>query len=410
LEKGASKLKQEKSLNNTRNAYFAILLLGIVSLLGDTVYEGSRGIVPGYLEFLGATAVIVGLVGGLGDFLGYSMRLVSGFLSDTTCAYWFFIFIGYGLIVAIPLLGIPLGIEIAIILVLLERFGKAFRSPSRDTILSFISKDVGAGKAFGIHEFLDQIGAIAGPAIVTTLMFITTNNYNFTFIFLFIPFLLLLVALVYTYKRVGAKTVIPEPQKTEEKKRKLTRPFYIYTFAVLINTVGLITFSLILFRASEILPQDQQWMGSLIYLLIQGVDAPVALISGYAYDKYGVGILVIPFILSIFPGLLTVAAIDLSMIIIGAAIFGLVLGMQESIYRAAVSELTPITSRGTAYGIFNTAYGFGFLLSGFIYGVFIEFQTPFIATIVFVLVTQTIATASLLSIRSELMKQKQQVN
>jgi len=81
-------VRQEGGLDSRKNAYFGILLLGIVSLMGDIVYEGSRGIVPGYLEFLGATALIVGLVGGLGDFLGYAVRLVSGFLADTTRAYW----------------------------------------------------------------------------------------------------------------------------------------------------------------------------------------------------------------------------------------------------------------------------------------------------------------------------------
>ena len=70
---------------NSKSAYISIILFGIVSLMGDVVYEGARGIVPSYLEFLGASAVIVGLVGGLGDFLGYALRFVSGF----------FIFLGY---------------------------------------------------------------------------------------------------------------------------------------------------------------------------------------------------------------------------------------------------------------------------------------------------------------------------
>jgi hypothetical protein len=121
--------------------------LGIISLFGHTVYEGSRGIAPSYLKLLDATAVVAGLVGGLGDFLGYSVRLVSGVLADTTHAYWFFIFLGYGLIIAIPLLGIPLGLEVAIILVLLEKFGKAFRSPS-DNVLSIISKGCWSWKGF----------------------------------------------------------------------------------------------------------------------------------------------------------------------------------------------------------------------------------------------------------------------
>ncbi len=397
-------MNQKASSNDRKSAYLGILLLGIVSLMGDVVYEGSRGVVPSYLEFLGATALIVGLVGGLGDFFGYAARLVSGFLVDTTRAYWLFIFLGYGLIVSIPLLAFPLGLEIAVILVLLERLGKAFRSPSRDTVLSIISKDVGAGKAFGIHELLDQIGAILGPLIVTFLM-LSTNNYSFTFAFLFLPFLVLLVVLAYTYKKIGSKKIPVEPPKIEGKKEKLARPFYIYTFAVLLNSVGLIPYSLILFRASEILQPTQQWIVPVIYLLIQSVDAPMALIAGYAYDKFGIGVLVLPFLLSLFPPLLTMGGAELSTLIAAALVFGLVLGTQESIYRAAVSELTPISSRGTAYGIFNTAYGVGFLISGALYGLLMELKLPFIAVIFYVSVTQIIATALLLHIRSELKTQ-----
>ena len=396
-------MHQEASSNSRKNAYFGILLLGIVSLMGDVVYEGSRGIVPSYLEFLGATALIVGLVGGLGDFLGYAVRLVSGFLADTTRAYWLFIFLGYGLIVSIPLLGLPLGLGIAVILVLLERFGKAFRSPSRDTVLSIISKDVGAGKAFGIHELLDQVGGILGPLMVAFLM-LSTNNYSFTFSFLFLPFLVLLVVLAYTYKKISFKTIAFET-KIEGKKEKLAKPFYTYTFAVLLNSAGLITYTLILYKASTILQPTQQWIVPLIYLLIQGVDAPMALIAGYAYDKFGIGVLVMPFLLSLFPPLLTMVGAELSTLIAAAIVFGLVLGTQESIYRAAVSELTLISSRGTAYGIFNTAYGVGFLISGALYGLLMELKPPFIAVIFYVSVTQIIATASLLSIRSELKTQ-----
>lgn len=395
-------MQQEANLDNRKNAYLAILLLGIVSLLGDIVYEGSRGIVPSYLELLGATAFIVGFVGGLGDFLGYAFRLVSGFLADTTRAYWFFIFLGYGLIIAIPFLGIPLGLEVAIILVLLERFGKAFRSPSRDTVLSVVSKGVGVGKAFGIHEFLDQIGGMLGPAIVATLMFLTSNNYNYTLSLLFIPFLMLLAFLTYTYKKIGSKAIGAELQEKGDKKERLPKSFYIYTFAVLLNTAGLISYTLILYRASQILqPTGQTWIVPLIYLVIQGVDAPIALLGGYAYDRFGVKILVMPFVLSIFPSLLTLVSVELSTIIVAAIIFGVVLGMQESIYRAAVSELTSVSSRGTAYGIFNTAYGVGFVISGAVFGLFADLSASFILIILYTLTLQIIAIASLLRVSSE---------
>jgi MFS family permease len=389
-------------MNKRRSAYLGILLLGIVSLLGDVVYEGSRGIVPEYLGFLGATALIVGLVGGLGDFLGYSMRLVSGVLVDTTRAYWLFIFVGYGLIVSIPLLGFSGGLEMATLLVLVERFGKALRSPSRDTVLSVISKEVGAGKAFGLHELLDQVGAVLGPLMVAALMFATNNNYRYTFSFLLIPFLMLLAALTYTYKRIRARTTIESP-KTKEKRERIPRPFYVYTLAVLLNTTGLIPFTLILFKASEIvMPLKQDWIVPLIFLLIQGVDAPAALLSGYAYDKFGISVLTIPFILSLFPPLFAMFDAGLTMLIVSSVFFGLVLGMQESIYRAAVSDLTPISSRGTAYGIFNTAYGAGFLISGALYGYLIGYKAPFIVAGIYVFTMQMAAIVFLLNARSKL--------
>ncbi|MEM3627167.1 MAG: MFS transporter [Candidatus Bathyarchaeia archaeon] len=398
--------QQERHLKNHRSTYMAILLLGIVSLMGDIVYEGSGGLIPDYLGFLGATGIIVGFVVGFGEFLGTAMRLVSGFLADTTRAYWLFIFLGYGLIVSIPLLGIPVSLEMAIILVLLERLGKAFRAPSRDTVLSVISKDVGAGKAFGIHELLDQIGAVVGPLLVAALMFYSNNNYNYTYGFLFIPFIILLAVLTYTYKRIGSKMIVAT-STVREGKDKLAKSFYVYTFAVLLNTIGLISGKLILFRASEILrPIQQQWIVPLIYLLIQGVDAPTALLSGYAYDKFGIRVLIAPFILSLFPSLIAMGSSELLTLTAAAVFSGLVLGMQESIYRAAVSELTPISSRGTAYGIFNAAYGLGELISGGVFGLFMVLRPPLIAVAFYVVITQAIATALLLNIHGKFERRK----
>lgn len=398
-----SENKQETVNKSRKNAYFGILLLGIVSLMGDVVYEGSRGVVPSYLEFLGASALIAGLVGGL-DLLGYVVRLGTGFLADKTRAYWVFVFIGYGLIVSIPLLGVFTSLEMIVVLVSLERLGKAFRAPSRDTILSIVSRGVGVGKAFGIHELLDQIGGILGPLIVAALMLYSNNNYQYTFSFLFLPFLMLLGALAYTYKRIGSKTII-ESSSAKGKGERLTKPFYIYTFAVLLNTVGLIPYTLILYKASEILkPMNQQWIVPLIYLLIQGVDAPVALLAGYAYDKFGVRVLVMPFLLSIFPPLLTIASAELTMLIMASIVFGLVLGMQESIYRAAVSELTPISSRGTAYGIFNTAYGAGLFISGALFGFLMILKPQFSTVTFYVLIMQIMATALLLKTGSQFEK------
>ena len=384
----------------SKGAYIGILLFGIVSLVGDIIYEGARGIVPDYLYFLGASAVIVGLVGGLGEFIGYSIRLISGYLADSSRAYWVFIFIGYGLIVSIPLLGFANAWVIAIIFVLLERLGKAIRAPSRDTLLSVVSNGIGPGKAFGLHELLDQIGAIAGPLIIAALMFYSSNNYQLTFGFLLLPFLILVVALVINYKKTGPKIIL-EP-KTSESKVKLEKPFYIYTLAVILNTIGLIPVVLILYKASMLLhPLGQDWIVALIYVLVQGVDAGIAMLAGYAYDKFGVKVLTLAFILSIFPSLFLFLDIGLTTLLIAAAFFGIVLGMQESIYRAAVTQFAPISSRGTAYGIFNTGLGVGFLISGGIFGLLLQYNVNFTLILLFVILTQIIATIILLRTHQE---------
>ncbi len=396
------------SLPLSRSAYVGILLFGVISLMGDIVYEGGRGIVPDYLKFIGASAFVVGLVGGLGEFLGYAVRLMSGYLADATRAYWLFMFIGYGLIICIPLLGIAGIWEIAIVLFLFERLGKAFRSPSRDTIISVISKDIGPGKAFGVHELMDQIGAMVGPVIVASLMFYTKNNYRYTFSVLFLPFVMLLAVLIYAYARLRSMP-IGESKIKSDKVGKFGKPLYLYSFSVMLNTIGLIPVALILFKASVILqPLQQQWAVPLIYLLIQGVDASVALLSGYAYDKYGLRVLIFPFVLSIFPPLFAMMDAGILTLMIAAGFFGVVLGMQESTYRAAVSEFAPISSRGKAYGLFNTAYGIGFLISGGIYGLFIDYRVSIFLILIFVILTQISAIATLIRSKPILSYRKNQ--
>lgn len=83
-----NKLKNSPSLS-------LILIFGLVSLLGDVTYEGARGVVGPYMATLGASAAVVGFVAGLGEFLGYGLRLISGYLTDRTGFVWMLTIIGY---------------------------------------------------------------------------------------------------------------------------------------------------------------------------------------------------------------------------------------------------------------------------------------------------------------------------
>src|SRR3990172_1316887 len=150
---------------NKKTAYQLIVLFGVVSLLGDMIYEGARSVNGPYLKVLAANAALVGLIAGVGELIGYALRLVSGYLSDKTKSYWLLTFLGYGILATVPLLALAGTWQLAAMFIVLERLGKAIRSPARDTILSQASSQVGTGFGFGLHEAMDQVGAVAGPLI-----------------------------------------------------------------------------------------------------------------------------------------------------------------------------------------------------------------------------------------------------
>jgi len=369
--------------------------MGIVSMLGDIVYESGRGIAPDYLYFLGASALIVGLTSGIGELVGYGARLISGPLADRSHAYWLFIFLGYGLILAIPLMGFTSSIWFVSAFVIIERLGKALRSPSRDAVVSVVSKGMGSGKAFGLHEFIDQIGAIAGPAFLGLMMLWSLNNFSLSLQSLFPFYLLMMLVLYLVYRRIGG-TVDEIRRQSTATNEKLTKQFWMYSGAVLMNTVGLMPVALILYNGAKILESGGQlWLVPFLYVVVQLIDAPMALVSGYIYDKIGIKFLVVPFVLSVLP-LAFQSLIGLPGVILACVSYGLVLGMQESIYRAAVTDLVPLGKRGSAYGFFNVMLGAGTFVSGIIFGYMIDAAMSPLLMLGFVVVAQVIAVVLLL--------------
>jgi MFS-type transporter involved in bile tolerance (Atg22 family) len=167
-----------------------IILLGIVSLFADMTYEGSRGITGPYLAILGASAVAVGFIAGFGELMGYMLRFFSGYLTDRTHSYWIITIAGYLInLMAVPILALAGSWEVAAALIITERVGKGIRVPSRDVMLSHATSQVGHGWGFGLHEALDQIGAILGPLIVAAVLFFH-GSYQMGFAFLLLPALL----------------------------------------------------------------------------------------------------------------------------------------------------------------------------------------------------------------------------
>lgn len=366
--------------DNRAFAVRAIIIFGIISLLGDMVYESARGANSQYFELIGISAAKVGLVFGIGEFLGYFLRLISGVISDKSKKPWAFMFIGYGMLFFVPLMGFTKNWNALFILILMERIGKAIRNPSKDTVLSAISEnEVGVGFAFGLQEALDQVGAFLGPLIFTAVFYFTGKNtlaeYSIGYKFLFIPFVLLMLFLYYSYRVISKGNLLGKEYGREFKSEKLKPIFWMYMAFTFFATLGFLNFSTLGYhmKSQNILTDGKI---TLIYSVAMIVDALTALIVGRLYDKLkeksgkkNGGILVlgaIPVVTLLLPffGL----TMTKSFIIVSMIIFGIIMGTHETIMRSAIADITPFDKRGTGYGVFNTGYGLALFLGATITG------------------------------------------
>ena len=224
-----------------RTALKFVILLGVVSLFADMTYEGARSITGPYLAILGASGTIVGIVAGFGELIGYGLRLVSGYVSDRTGKYWTVTLVGYFVnLLAVPLLALAGRWEIAAFFMIIERMGKAIRNPARDAMLSHATQSIGRGWGFGLHEAMDQIGAILGPLIVATVLYLN-GGYRISFAILLIPALLALAVLLV------ARALYPRPRDLEVASIELRtkgfpRMFWLYLAAVSLIAAGYVDF------------------------------------------------------------------------------------------------------------------------------------------------------------------------
>lgn len=372
-----------------------IILLGFVSLCADATYEGARSITGAYLGALGASGTVVGLVAGFGELIGYGLRLLTGFLSDRTRQYWGITTLGYALNTAVvPLMAFAGRWEVLSGLMIAERTGKAIRTPPRDVLLSHAAMRVGKGFGFGLHEAMDQIGAVAGPLMVTAVL-ATWGSYQKGFAILLIPAVLGLVVLL-----IGQR-IYPNPREFESTAQDLRgeglpRRFWIYLGAVALIAAGYADFPLIAFHLQQS-GMTQPTQIPLLYALAMGVDAISALIFGYWFDRIGIATLMIAILFSLgFAPLVFLGGSNFA--IIGMVLWGIGMGAQESILKAVVAGMVPPERRGSAYGIFNTGYGVAWFLGSALMGIL--YDCSLMALVIFSCVIQMVAIPALWSLQS----------
>jgi MFS family permease len=225
-----------------------VLTVGVMSFFADFTYAGSRSIVGPYLGTLGAGALAISVISGLGEFLGYGLRLLSGRGADRTGRYWPITIGGYTVqMAAVPLLALAGSWQVAALLIIAERVGKATRNPPRDAMLSHAARDMGYGWGFGVHEALDQFGAMFGPLLVALILSVSRHDYRLAFAALAVPAVITLSLVL------AARRLFPRPQDlaagpAEVSAAALPRVFWLYLAGAALAAAGFADFPLIAFH------------------------------------------------------------------------------------------------------------------------------------------------------------------
>lgn len=388
-----------KSKKRISQAMIFIILFGIVSLFSDMTHEGASSIRGAYMSLLGASAGAIGFVSGLGELIGYSMRYVFGKLTDKTKRYWLMTIAGYVLdVLAVPALALvgEHGWIAACGLLIIQRMGKAIKKPAKDTIMSFAASQEGLGKSFGIQEVLDQIGAFLGPVLLYIVMLFKTEGstfeiYSRCFAVLAVPGAITILLLLIT------KYKFPNPENFEPEEKKFTpfkvkKEFIFYIAGISLFAFGFIDYSIIIMHVSKTytnisaqLTETSSLVNSgtlpLLYAGAMLVDAVAALVFGLMYDKKGVKALAWSTVISAPFAILVFGTKSTSALLLGIALWGVGMGAQESILKAAVTKMVPKSSRATGYGVFECSFGVFWFLGSWLLGVLYDISIPAMITV-----------------------------
>lgn len=363
-----------------------VLMIGVLSFFADFTYEGARSVYGPFLAMLSASATVVGIVAGFGELCGYGLRLVSGRWADRTGNFWPIAILGYFVqLLAVPALALANNWHTAAVLIIVERIGRAIRNPPRDAMLSHAGNEIGFGWAFGMHGAMDQFGALFGPLLVAAVL-AWRGSYHLAFAVLVIPTVICLSLVLV------ARHFYPRPQDLETnagnlKTKGLPKVFWVYLAGAALVAAGFADFPLIAYHFTKASSVPKDWV-PIAYAIAMGVSGTGSLVFGRLFDRFGIGLLIpLTIATAVFAPLVFLGGFWPALI--GSAIWGLGMGVHESIIPAAVAPMVSRDRRASAYGLFTAGYGVFWFFGSVIMGILYDHSIT--ATIIFCVATQLAA-------------------
>ena len=356
-------------------AFRFVLVMGVVNLFADTTYEGGASINGPFMGLLGASAATVSIVAGLGEFFGYSLRSIFGYLSDRTGRYWQLTFLGYFInLLAVPAMALAGSWQVAALLIIAERVGRAIRKPTVEAMLSYTTGTLGRAWVYALNTALDETGATIGPLLMALILFLR-GDYRIAYASLIVSAVLALLSL--TVARVN----FPLPSSLEEgttaPARGLTPAYWLYMAAASCFAAGLMSFELISYHLARAGILSPGWIP--VFLAVStGFGVLASLVLGRWYDRRGLPVLLAAVACSAgFAPLVFLGGFWAALA--GILLWGIGYATQDTLFKALIAGVLPEGKRSQAFGIFYTGYGAGWLIGSVATGLLYDRSKPALA-------------------------------
>ena len=344
--------------------------LGLVSLLMDTSSEIVHALLPLFMTVqLGLSVAMLGLIDGVAEATASITKLFSGYISDRLGRRKPLILIGYGLAaITKPVFAIAGSAGLVFGARFADRIGKGLRGAPRDALIADVTPAALRGRAFGLRQSLDTVGAFVGPMLAVGLMLILANDIRTIFWIATIPAALAVLVIIVAVRDVDAPRAagVRVPLRLADLR---SLPSTYWAVVALGTVLTLARFSeafLILKANAEGLPLA---LTPLVLVVMNLVYAAGAYPAGHFADRMppvrllGGGIICLiaaDLVLAMAPGLVGVT--------LGLILWGAHMALTQGLLAKLVADHAPAHLRGSAYGMFNLASGIALLFASVIAG------------------------------------------
>jgi MFS family permease len=366
------------------SAFAFVLTMGVVNFFADMTYEGGAAINGQFLATLGAGAAAVSIIAGLGEFLGYTLRSVAGYVADKTGRYWIVTFFGYALnLLSVPAMALASSWQVAGLFILTERIGRAFRKPTVEAMLSYSTGKHGKGWVYAVNTAMDETGAALGPLLMAFALYLNVS-YRSGFVMLLGSAVVALVALT------AARIVFPVPSHLEQggpptaHADGFTRSYWLYMIAASLFAAGLMSFELVAYHLSITGAVSDHAVP--MFLSVATVAAVAgSLILGRLYDRIGIpAVLGAVIATAMFSPLVFLGGLWSA--VVGLCLWGVGYATQDTLLKVLIASVLPDKRRNLAFGIFYLGYGGGWLVGSIATGLL--YERSLVALVVFAMLFQ----------------------